>query len=198
MKIIGLTGGIASGKSTVSSYLQAKGATIIDADKIAHELIAPNGALWLAYIGHFGRKFLREDNTLDTRAIGAVVFESPAEKKWIDGVAHPLIKSAVKCAIEAARSRGERVVILDVPLLFESDWDKMCSRTCLVYVGKKLQLERLMERNGYPEAEAMARIAAQMPMCAKRALADYIVDNSGELATTYSQVDTLWEEWISD
>lgn len=198
MRIIGLTGGIASGKSTVSAYLRTKGATVIDADALTHELLAPGGALHRAYVGHFGRQFLRADGTLDSRAIGAVVFNDPAEKKWLDGVAHPLIKSAVECAIEAARSRGVKAIILDVPLLFESGWDKMCSRTCLVYVGKKLQLERLMARNGYTEAEAVARIGAQLPLCAKRALADYIIENDGELATTYSQVDALWEEWMSD
>lgn len=198
MRIIGLTGGIASGKSTVSSYLREKGATIIDADALTHGLLAPGGALHRAYVGHFGRQFLRADGTLDNRAIGAVVFSDPTEKKWVDGVAHPLIKSAVECAIEAARSRGERLVILDVPLLFESGWDRICSRTCLVYVAKKLQLERLMARNGYTEAEAMARITAQMPLCKKRALADYIIDNSGEPTATYEQLDTLWEEWMSD
>lgn len=198
MKIIGLTGGIASGKSTVSAYLKQKGAVIIDADAIAHKLLEPNAALWLAYIGHFGRQYLREDNTLDTRAIGKIVFASVEEQAWINAIAQPIIKSAIETAIAKAKNSNAKIIILDVPLLFETGWEKLADSTCLVYVDKKQQLSRLIQRNGYSEDEAMARIGAQMSMSAKRKLADRIIDNGGTLKNTYRQADILWEEWGRD
>lgn len=198
MKIIGLTGGIASGKSTVSAYLKQKGAVIIDADAIAHKLFEPNAALWLAYIGHFGRQYLREDNTLDTRAIGKIVFASVEEQAWINAIAQPIIKSAIETAIAKAKNSNAKIIILDVPLLFETGWEKLADSTCLVYVDKKQQLSRLIQRNGYSEDEAMARIGAQMSMSAKRKLADWIIDNGGTLKNTYRQADILWEEWGRD
>ncbi|WP_033170815.1 dephospho-CoA kinase [Selenomonas sp. ND2010] len=198
MKIIGLTGGIASGKSTVSAYLQEKGASIIDADGIAHELLEPGRPLYEAYRNHFGEKILLPDGTLDCRAIGQLVFSDPIERKWLNATAHPLIQQEICQRLQRYQAEKKSVIVLDVPLLFESGWDKMAEKVCLVYVEEKIQLARLMKRNGYGREEAAARIAAQMPWEEKKKRADCLIDNSGSLSSTLRQVDDLWKEWTHD
>ena len=198
MKIIGLTGGIACGKSTVSKYLREKGAVIIDADRIAHELLALGNPLYEAYRGHFGDAILLSDGQLDRRTIGRLVFQDPAERKWIDETAQPLIKQEICRRLQQYKDEKNILIVLDVPLLFESGWDKMTEETCLVYAEEKIQLERLMKRNGYGREEAAARIAAQMPLEEKKKRADSLIDNSGSLSSTLRQVDILWKEWTHD
>ena len=198
MKIIGLTGGIASGKSTVSAYLQEKGASIIDADAIAHELLAPGKPLYEAYRQHFGDKILLSDGQLDRRVIGKLVFSDPAEREWIDATAHPLIQHEICQRVRQYQAEKKSLIVLDVPLLFESGWDKMAEKVCLVYAEEKIQQERLMKRNGYGREEAAARIAAQMPLEEKKKRADCLIDNSGSLPSTLRQVNRLWKEWTHD
>ena len=198
MKIIGLTGGIASGKSTVSAYLRKKGASIIDADAIAHELLEPGKTLYEAYRQHFGEKILLPDGKLNRRAIGQQVFSDPVEREWIGAAAHPLIKQEICQWVKQYRAEKKSLIVLDVPLLFESGWDKMAEKVCLVYVEEKIQLERLMKRNGYGREEAEARIAAQMSLEEKKKRADCLIDNSGSLSSTLRQVDNLWKEWTHD
>ncbi|MCR5438839.1 MAG: dephospho-CoA kinase [Selenomonas sp.] len=198
MKIIGLTGGIASGKSTVSAYLQKKGASIIDADGIAHELLAPGKPLYEVYRNHFGEKILLPDGGLNRRVIGQRVFSDPGERQWIDATAHPLIQQEICRRVKRYQREKKSLIVLDVPLLFESGWDKMAEKVCLVYVEEKIQLARLMKRNGYGREEAAARIAAQMPLEEKKKRADCLIDNSGSLSSTLRQVDNLWKEWTHD
>ncbi len=190
--IIGLTGGIASGKSTVSQHLASLGAAIIDADKIAARLAEPDEALYKAYVEHFGSRVVRADGSLDRRQIGRLTFADPAEKSWVDHVSHPLIRNVVER--ELAKGRPGTVQVLDVPLLFEVQWDRLTDVTWLVYVRPEVQLSRLIKRNGYSETEARQRIASQMPLEEKRALADIVIDNSGSRQATLEQVDKLWEE----
>ena len=198
MKVIGLTGGIASGKSTVSRYLREKGAAILDADAIAHALAEPGGSLYLAYRQHFGAAVLQEDGQLNRAAIGKIVFSQPEERAWIDRSAHPLIQAEIKRQLAEKKRQDVPLIVLDVPLLFESGWDKMTEENCLVDVREAVQLARLMQRDGYDEQAARARIAAQMPLAEKRRRADRLIDNNGDLPATLRQVDRLWKEWTHD
>ncbi|TYZ28833.1 dephospho-CoA kinase [Selenomonas caprae] len=198
MKVIGLTGGIASGKSTVSRYLREKGAAILDADAIAHALAEPGGSLYQAYRRHFGAAVLQADGRLDRAAIGKIVFAQPEERAWIDRSAHPLIQAEIKRQLAEKKRQDVPLIVLDVPLLFESGWDKMTEENCLVDVSEAVQLARLMQRDGYDEQAARARIAAQMPLAEKRRRADRLIDNNGDLPATLRQVDLLWKEWTHD
>lgn len=196
MNIIGLTGGIASGKSTVSSFFRQKGAAVLDADQIARELSEPGGELHAEYVRHFGAEVLQNDGTLDRRRIGQIVFSNPQQKQWLDTVSHPAIRGELLRQLAQKQNEKQRLILLDIPLLFESGWDKMADKTCLVYVNETIQLQRLMKRNGYTRREAQDRIAAQMPLEEKKKRADYLIDNNGSLTDTIRQAEALWREWI--
>ena len=194
-RIIGLTGGIASGKSMVAKYFRSKGAAVLDADELARKLAEPNGELYRKYVAHFGREILLPDGTLKRRAIGAVVFNDEQQRRWLDEASHPVLQAAMAQQIHMAQQKNFPVIILDVPLLFEAGWDKMTEESCLVFVAEDIQLERLIQRDGFQKAEALGRIAAQMPLAEKKQLADRLIDNSGSLSDTYAQADELWKEW---
>ncbi len=194
-RIIGLTGGIASGKSTVAAYFQEKGAAVLSADDLAWQLTKPQGALYQKYVEHFGPRILLPDGSLDRRAIGAIVFGDAAQRQWLDAVSHPLLRAAMEAELASAKQKNFSVIILDVPLLFEAGWDKMTEESCLVFVDEQVQLQRLMNRNGYSKAEALERIAAQMPLAEKKRRADRLIDNNGSLAEAFAQADELWKEW---
>ena len=195
--IIGLTGGIASGKSTVSRQLAKLGAKIIDADKIAHELAEPGGAIYQAYVRHWGRSILTEGEKLDRAAIADLVFSNPVERDWLNNTAHPLIKAQVRQEIAAGLEQPQlKAIVLDVPLLFEAGWDTLADETWLVAVNEVVQLARIRKRDGCTEAEAQARVAAQMPLAEKMARADFVIDNSGTSAETRKKVRILWKERV--
>ena len=134
MKIIGLTGGIACGKSTVSAYLKQKGAFIIDGDAIARKLSEPKKSIWQAYVNHFGDKVLNADNTLNRRLIGQIVFTDEKEKTWMNTTMHPLIRDEIVKQIDECRQNGIEVVILDIPLLYEANWDKFSDEVWVVKI----------------------------------------------------------------
>lgn len=193
MRIIGLTGGIASGKSTVSAHLQQLGATLVDADALAYALALPDAPLWQAYTAHFGPQVLRSDRSLDRARIGAIVFASIEEKRWIDATAHPLIERAVQERLAGCEAASCPFVVLDVPLLFEAGWDRLANEIWVVYVRPEIQLKRLMERNGYTMEEARQRIAAQMSLEEKRQRADLVIDNNGTPEEMCLQVTAAWQ-----
>lgn len=193
MKRIGLTGGIASGKSTASAILRGWGACIIDADAIAHGLMEPGGPLYEAYCAHFGTGVILPDGKLDRRRIGRIAFADPAEKRWLDETAHPVIRRAIERELERAEAAGEPAVILDIPLLFETGWQEHVDESWLVDVPEPLQLARLQSRNGYSREEAKRRIAAQMPLAKKRQLADILIDNSGTEQDLAEKLRRLWQ-----
>ena len=197
MRIIGLTGGIACGKSTVSSELCARGAAIIDADALTRELSQPNAPIFNAYVARFGRKIVRADGTLDRAAIAARVFADPAVRAEVDAIAHPLIRTAAEERLRAERAAGRRAAVLDVPLLFEAGWDAFADEVWVVALPQGAQLARLLSRDtAMSEAEARARIAAQMPLAEKCARADIVIDNSGTLEETRECIEKLWRERI--
>ena len=197
MKIIGLTGGIACGKSTVSKALRALGACIIDADAIAHELSQPNQALFNAYVQRFGMAIVPAGGTLDRAAIARLIFTDPTMRAEVEQISHPLIRRAVEERLRMAEKEQKRAAVLDVPLLFEAGWDALADEVWVVALPPEEQLTRLLARDKtMSEGEARARIAAQMPLAEKCARADVVIDNSGTKEETRDYVGKLWEERI--
>jgi len=197
VKIIGLTGGIACGKSTVSTELRAHGAAIIDADALAHELSQPHQPIYNAYVERFGREIVTADGMLDRVAIARRVFADPAVRAEVDAIAHPLIRMAAEERLRAARDENKRAAVLDVPLLFEAGWDALADETWVVALPREEQLARLLARDtSMDEGEARARIAAQMPLAEKCARADVIIDNSGTKEEIREYIGKLWKERI--
>ena len=199
MKIIGLTGGIACGKSTVSRALRAHGAAIIDADALAHELSQPGQAIFNAYVERFGRGIVTAGGTLDRAAIAARVFADPTVRTEVDAITHPLIRAAAEERLRAARAAEKRAAVLDVPLLFEAGWDTLADETWVVALPEEEQMARLLARDKTMcESDARARIAAQMPLREKCARADVVIDNSGTKEEVREYIGKLWKERIID
>lgn len=197
MKIIGLTGGIACGKSTVSTEMRALGAAIIDADALAHELSQPHQPIYNAYVERFGSEIVAADGTLDRAAIARRVFADPAVRAEVEAIAHPIIRRAAEERLRAARDENKRAAVLDVPLLFEAGWDALAHETWVVALPREEQLARLLARDKAMDAgEARARIAAQMPLAEKCARADVVIDNSGTVEEIREYIGKLWKERI--
>ena len=188
MRIIGLTGGIASGKSTVSRILQSMGAVAIDADAIAHELAEPGAPLYEAYITHWGAGILTPEGTLDRRKIGEIVFVDEDERRWLDDVSHPLLCREVQRRLAALRTSDVQTVVLDAPLLFEAGWERLADETWVVVLPRDIQLRRLMARNHYTEEEALSRMESQLSQEEKMRRADVVIDNRGSEAQLEKKV----------
>lgn len=190
---IGLTGGIACGKSTVAAMLVRRGAILIDADQIAREVVLPGAPALGLVAERFGASVLNSDGSLNRKALGEIVFKEEAARKDLEAILHPRIRAMMRERMEEAdRLTPDKLVVVDVPLLFESKLEYMFEETLLVYIPRELQLVRLMERDGIAADQAERRLAAQMPIEDKRGLADAIIDNSGTLEQTELQVDQFW------
>ncbi|MGG1689478.1 dephospho-CoA kinase [Heyndrickxia ginsengihumi] len=193
--IIGLTGGIASGKSTVSSMLKSKGFTIIDADIAARKVVEKGEQAYTKIIEAFGRTILHENGSIDRKKLGEIVFNDEKKRQLLNGIIHPEIRACMLREKEDAVKKGKQTVILDIPLLFENKLEWMVNRTILVYVDDHIQLERLMLRNHFSEQEAKSRIQAQMPLIKKRALADKVINNNGSMTNALKQLEQIIHEW---
>ena len=193
--IAGLTGGIASGKSTVAAMLATAGARIVDADRIARQVVQKNQPAYHDIVRRFGASILDPEGQIDREALGTIVFNDKNAKQALNEIVHPRVHEVMQQHIHAlARTHPEDPVILDVPLLIESGWHKFLPVVILVYVPESIQKMRLMARDGLTETDAMARIRAQMPIDAKRAYADYIIDNTGTRETTQRQVRRVYKQ----
>lgn len=191
---IGLTGGIACGKSTVAAMFVKRGAILIDADQIAREVVLPGSPALALVAERFGQEVLLEDGSLNRKALGNIVFHDAAARKELEAILHPRIRAMMREGMEKAqRETPDKLVVVDVPLLFESKLETMFEETLLVYIPRQLQLDRLQARDGLTREQAESRIAAQMPIDDKRRLADTIIDNSGTLADTERQVAELYK-----
>lgn len=193
MRIIGLTGGIASGKSTVSAMLAELGAYIVDADRLARRVVEPGEPAWQEIVDWLGQGVLLDDGVLDRGKIGAVVFADAAARKRLEAITHPRIRAEMCSQVAVAAEQGFSVAVLDVPLLFEAGWDKMVDETWVVAVDAATQLERLTRRDGMIRGDAEARIAAQMALADKVRLADVVIDNSKDVESTRRQVQIAWQ-----
>ncbi|MBC2712626.1 MAG: dephospho-CoA kinase [Desulfosarcina sp.] len=188
MIIAGLTGGIASGKSTVSRFLSDAGARIIDADKIAREVVKQGTPAYDEILSFFGNTILLPDGEIDRLRLGDIIFNDPEKKARLDTIVHPRVfeRSAQMIGHIAAQAPNA-VVIMDVPLLLEAGMERDLAEVIVVYVPEALQLERLMKRDGIGERAAMARIRSQMSIEEKRKRATIVIDNSGTLADSRRQ-----------
>lgn len=195
---IGLTGGIATGKSTVSSMLTAKGALLVDADAIAREVMLPGHPVLAEVTAHFGQDILLENGTLDRKKLGEIVFRDPAQREALNRITHPAIRREIRDRTAVyERDYPDRLVVADIPLLLEArEHYPYLEQIAVVYVPKQLQLRRLMERDALTEEQAAARLNSQMDIEEKRRLADIVIDNSGTPDETRLQVDRLWNRMV--
>jgi dephospho-CoA kinase len=195
--VIGLTGGIASGKSMVSAYLKELGALIIDADVIARELVYPQSPAWQEIVRHFGRKIVYEDGSLKRKELGELIFRCPEERKRLNEIMHPRIKEKIAEQIELYRSRGKfPLLVVDAPLLIEAGLTGLVDEVWLVDLPEKLQLERLRKRDKLTQEEAQKRIASQLSLAEKKKYARRIIDNSGEITETKEKIRFLWKQVV--
>ncbi len=192
MRLIGLTGGIASGKSLVSRQLQGLGAVVIDADRIARDVVQPGRPGWEMIVREFGRSFIDSDGGLDRKALGRLVFNDPRELERLNRITHPLILAEIEKLLQIYRSGHEKVVVLDAPLLFETGLDKFVDEVWVVMVDHQTQVKRLMERDRLMEQDAEHRIRLQIPLEEKASRADRVIDNRGLPVETERQVISAW------
>jgi dephospho-CoA kinase len=195
--IVGLTGGIATGKSTVSNYLRHLGARVIDADEVAHQVTLPGAEGFSKLVEAFGTDVVNPDGSLNRKKLGQIVFNNEEALSALNAIVHPLVISRICSMIEILARDSEDsgqapFVILDVPLLFETGLDRICNEVWVVAVGPDTQIKRLMERDGYTREEALSRIRAQMPLEEKIRRAGKVIDNSGSRRATRKQVRDLF------
>jgi dephospho-CoA kinase len=190
--LLGLTGNIACGKSTVLSQLAELGAETIDADRVVHELLAPGEPVAAAIGDTFGPGVLTPEGAVDRRALGALVFADPAALARLEALTHPAVRERIAARVAAAAERGAPTVVLDAIKLIEGGLADRCDAVWVVTCRPEQQLARLMARNGFGEEEARRRIAAQPPQAAKVARADLVIDNSGTIEATRAQVAVAW------
>ena len=199
--VVGLTGGIGSGKSTVAGMLEKLGTTLIDVDAIVHELQQPGAPLLEEIAAAFGPEVIDAHGALEREALGAIVFRDPEARQTLNRIVHPKLGAEVTSHMAHARQAGVPLVVLDIPLLFEGR--RTGSRgasamhfdaTVVVWVPRQTQIERQLLRERYDRDEAERRVDAQMPLDEKRALVDFVIDNSGSLANTEQQVRQLYSQ----
>ena len=194
--IVGLTGGIATGKSTVAQMFVERGALLVDADQIAREVVEPGSEVLAEIVRFFDQHYrvqlLTVNGELDRKALGELVFSNPQAKRELEDLIHPAIRAKIISRVQSyAEQFPNRLVIADIPLLFESKYDYMFAEVILVYVPRDMQLQRLMARDGLSREQAEQRLAAQMPIEEKRQLASVIIDNRDDLLMTSQQVDNF-------
>lgn len=198
MRIIGLTGGIASGKTTVAAIFERLGAPVVDADKLAREVVGPGTPGHAAIVEAFGSQVLASDGSIDRAALGCVVFRDPAARKILEGITHPAIGNRAIALFEKLRSEGRPVAFYVAPLLIEAGITSRVDEVWVVYVDAATQVRRLMERDGITREEAERKIACQMPIEEKKHHAKVLIDNGGSRKETEKVVRVLWEEIMSE
>lgn len=194
MRVIGLTGGIASGKSTVAEMLTAKGAVVIDADVVARQIVEPGEDAYRDIVAEWGPGVVSPDGTLDRARLGAIIFADEAARLKLNGFTHARVRQRM---LDKADELGRSVsppaaAILDIPLLFENRLEALVEETWLVFLDPDHQLDRLMRRNGFTREEAEQRIASQLPLSEKAKRATRIIDNNGDLDALRREVDRVW------
>jgi dephospho-CoA kinase len=191
LKLIGLTGGVGSGKSTVAGMFADLGATVVDADEATHAVYAPGTDGFDAIVDAFGPQYVR-DGQIDRQRLGDLVFRDEAARLRLNAIVHPRVRDWMTMRTAEAVERGAQVVIQDVPLLFENGLQDLFSSTVLVYARPQTQVHRLVEQRGLSRDRAASMLAAQMPIDEKRPLATFVIDNDGSLKETRSQVEEVW------
>ena len=191
-KIIGITGGIASGKSTVTNFLRQKGFQVVDADAVVHQLQKPDGRLFEALVQHFGQKIILENGELNRPLLASLIFSNPEEREWSRITQGKIIREEL-ATLRNQLAQMETIFFMDIPLLFEQDYVSWFDETWLVYVDRNIQVERLMKRDQLSKNEAESRLAAQWPLEKKKDLASHVLDNNGSQDQLLTQVFSLLE-----
>jgi dephospho-CoA kinase len=198
MRVIGLTGGIGSGKSTVVRRLAELGAITIDADKIGHETYLPGTPGFTAVVGEFGKDIVAADGTIDRRALGAKVFAAPAALAKLNAIVHPLIAEAIRRHLDEMRAAGEkRAVVVEAAVLIEAGWRPLVDEVWVVVAPPEVAIDRLARDRGLEREEAARRIAAQLTNEGRTAGADVVIANDGSLDDLRAEVDRVWRERLA-
>lgn len=191
-KIIGITGGIASGKSTVTNFLREQGFQVVDADAVVHQLQKPGGRLFQALVQHFGQESILENGELNRPLLASLIFSNPDEREWSRITQGEIIREEL-ATLRDQLAQTEEIFFMDIPLLFEQDYSAWFDETWLVYVDRDVQVERLMKRDQLSKNEAESRLAAQWSLEEKKDLASHVLDNNGNLDQLLTQVHILLE-----
>jgi len=197
MKIIGLTGGIASGKSTVARALRELGATIIDADEVAHAIMEPGKPAWEDIVEKFGSDILKPDHTIDREKLGAIVFNDPVLLMELNQITHPRVAEQLKHMIRTFRSQQSDIVFLEVPLLYETHLERVCDEVWVVWVDEETQIQRLMKRDNLSREDAIKRIDAQMSLDEKARRADFVIDNRFSIEETIASATRYYNNILA-
>lgn len=195
--VLGITGSIASGKTTVALMFQELGAVVVSADVLAREIVEPGSEVLARIAEHFGQRVMREDGVLNRPFVANLIFNDKRARKELNGITHPAIAELAAQKLREAELSGAPLVIYDAPLLFEAGADRQVDKVLVVRVREEVQLARLMDRDGISRQQALARVASQMPQAEKIARADFVVDNSGTPRQTKEQVRSLMERLCS-
>ena len=199
MKIIGLTGGIASGKSTVSRALRELGAIVIDADEVAHTIMEPGKPAWEDIIEHFGSGVLNADQTIDREKLGAIVFNNPERLQVLNQITHPRVGEQFKQIITTLRAeKSDAVLFMEVPLLYETHMERICDEVWVVWVDEETQIQRLMKRDGLSREDALKRIDAQMSLDEKARRADFVIDNRYSIEETIASATKYYNNILAN
>ncbi len=194
MKVIGLTGGIGSGKSTMSQLLAELGAVILDADKVGHEALKPDSETWRQVVAAFGRQIITPNGNIDRKKLGNIVFGNPESLSRLNQIMHPRIYDMVKAQLEEYRRQGMRVVVLEAPLLLEASWTSLVDEVWVTTAPEATVLKRLEERMGLSQAESLTRIHSQLPSAERVRHADVVINTDCDLDELKSKVKELWAE----
>ncbi|HET6365382.1 MAG TPA: dephospho-CoA kinase [Nitrospirota bacterium] len=195
MLIVGLTGGIASGKSLVAKVFQDLGAHIIDADKIVHELLEPGQQAWEEVVKYFGPEIVFPDKTIDRRKLGAIVFNDAEKRAWLNQCLHPKVFAVYTARVKHLSARElDAIIVLDAALLIETGYHKKMDRIVVVYADQEQQMERLTSRDRFSREQALVRIRSQMPLSEKRKHADYVIENTGTREETEQQAREIFQK----
>lgn len=199
MLLIGLTGGIATGKSLVSEILRGLGAYIIDADKIAREVVEPEKPAWLEIVDFFGKDIINKDKTIKRKMLGEIVFNDPVKKRKLEEIVHPrVIEEENRMVKEYLKIKPDGIVIIDAALLIEAGSHKRVDKLIVLYADKETQAKRLMERDGLSRTDAEKRIASQLPLDKKVKMADFVIDNSKGIEGTRRQTIDIFNKLRSE
>jgi dephospho-CoA kinase len=195
MIIVGLTGGIATGKSSIAAMFAKRGAYILDFDELAHLVVEPDRPAWKDIVDFFGSSILKEDRTLDRPKLGKIVFSDAEKRKTLQQFIYPRISEEyLRRVQEIAEEDADPIVLADVPLLIEQHMQPMFAKIILVYATREQQIKRLTERDGLALEDALKRLAAQMPIDDKLKYADYVIRNTGSLQESEAQVEEIWRD----
>jgi len=197
VRVIGLTGGIASGKNLVARVLGELGGVIIDADQLAREVVVPGEPAYMAIVNEFGKEILNPDRTLNRKALAKIIFANPDARHSLERITHPAIARKAEQKLAALREEGARVVVYMAPLLIEAGATARVDEIWVVFADPETQVERLMLRDGISREDALQRISAQMPMEEKRKLARIVIDNRGTPEETEQRVREIWKREIT-